>query len=407
MATEDIQPTSLKQAFQNARAATTALLSPPPGSPPRRPDSPSYQADVTQALNLWSRVQSQIHTLALFSPNESLDDLATSEIKYLATEYHLAQTWERKLQLNGKQRAIVVQTAIETYLAFLATIAGYGLLDKDAATAAGAGITSDGPILSPHLVTVLSNPHAGKLDLQEVLRASRSAAGPTSSAESTRAEKIARFKRERALETAAAAAERSTDLHDEDAVRATSILGLQLLALRAVGALDGLAMEQDLLRRFPEPPPTNTASSSSSSSSNTLSGPRERVDILTASRAPQAPLLNPAGKVLRPFTILPSSSGATSGTSSSRQAVLQRVQGTGQYLPTMTVEEYLDEEMKRGGIISGGGEASRKKEDDGKSDEEDTNRAMEAADLKTIKAREWDEFVEANPKGSGNTMNRG
>ena len=29
------------------------------------------------------------------------------------------------------------------------------------------------------------------------------------------------------------------------------------------------------------------------------------------------------------------------------------------------------------------------------------------ADAETMKAREWDEFTEANPKGSGNTLNRG
>ena len=67
--------------------------------------------------------------------------------------------------------------------------------------------------------------------------------------------------------------------------------------------------------------------------------------------------------------------------------------GTGQHLPTMSVEEYLDEEMKRGGIIQGGGPSSKK--DDSYDDEDDEDKA----DQKTYKARQWDEFVEANPKG--------
>ena len=51
-------------------------------------------------------------------------------------------------------------------------------------------------------------------------------------------------------------------------------------------------------------------------------------------------------------------------------------------------------------MIEGGGEQSglppEVDEDDfGKADEE------------TMKARDWDEFKEANPKGSGNTLNRG
>lgn len=66
----------------------------------------------------------------------------------------------------------------------------------------------------------------------------------------------------------------------------------------------------------------------------------------------------------------------------------------------MTIDEYLAEEKRRGGMIDGGGEQSGVQE---VVDEDD----MEKADLATMKAREWDEFTEANPKGSGNTLNRG
>jgi hypothetical protein len=66
----------------------------------------------------------------------------------------------------------------------------------------------------------------------------------------------------------------------------------------------------------------------------------------------------------------------------------------------MTIDEYLEEEKRRGGIIEGGGEASGIKAEP----DEDN---YEKADEETMKAREWDEFVEANPKGSGNTLNRG
>ena len=66
----------------------------------------------------------------------------------------------------------------------------------------------------------------------------------------------------------------------------------------------------------------------------------------------------------------------------------------------MSIDEYLEEEKRRGGIIDGGGEQS------GQSapiDEDD----LDKADEETTKAREWDDFKEANPKGSGNTLNRG
>jgi hypothetical protein len=66
----------------------------------------------------------------------------------------------------------------------------------------------------------------------------------------------------------------------------------------------------------------------------------------------------------------------------------------------MSIDEYLEEERRRGGIIDGGGPQSQIRP---QVDEDD----MEAADRETMKAREWDEYVEANPKGSGNTLNRG
>lgn len=66
----------------------------------------------------------------------------------------------------------------------------------------------------------------------------------------------------------------------------------------------------------------------------------------------------------------------------------------------MTIDEYLEEERRRGGMIEGGGENSLLRPEP---DEDNT----EKADEETMKARAWDEFTEANPKGSGNTLNRG
>jgi Uma2 family endonuclease len=54
-------------------------------------------------------------------------------------------------------------------------------------------------------------------------------------------------------------------------------------------------------------------------------------------------------------------------------------------------DEYSEQERARGGIIEGGGEAS------GLSPEPDEDN-LEKADAETLKAREWDEYVEANPK---------
>jgi immunoglobulin-binding protein 1 len=101
------------------------------------------------------------------------------------------------------------------------------------------------------------------------------------------------------------------------------------------------------------------------------------------------PLLSSSGKPLQPFTLL-----------DKRSELQKGVFRPGHSLPTMTMDEYLEEERRRGGIIDGGGNANAP---EAEPDEDN----LELVDAATMKAREWDEFVEANPKGAGNTLNRG
>lgn len=100
------------------------------------------------------------------------------------------------------------------------------------------------------------------------------------------------------------------------------------------------------------------------------------------------PLLSKEGKPMQPFTLL-----------DRRTQLQQGVFRSGHNLPTMTIDEYLEEEKRRGNILQGGEQSGMKEE----VDEDD----MERADEETMKARAWDEFKEANPRGSGNTLNRG
>ena len=101
------------------------------------------------------------------------------------------------------------------------------------------------------------------------------------------------------------------------------------------------------------------------------------------------PILSKAGKPLKPFTLL-----------DNRQKLRKGVFKPGHNLPTMTIDEYLEEERRRGGIVDAGGEQSGRAVE---ADEDDT----EKADQDTMRAREWDEYTESNPKGRGNTLNRG
>ena len=114
----------------------------------------------------------------------------------------------------------------------------------------------------------------------------------------------------------------------------------------------------------------------------------ERLDGPLTQARRGGPLLSRSGKPLQPFTL-----------TDKRTQLRDGVFRPSHNLPTMSMDEYLEEEKRRGGIIDGGGNNAPAPEID-----EDN---MALADAETMKAREWDEFTEANPKGSGNTLNRG
>lgn len=121
-------------------------------------------------------------------------------------------------------------------------------------------------------------------------------------------------------------------------------------------------------------------------------GYSERLDPSVSTllaNAKGGPILSRDGRPMRPFTLL-----------DTRARLQQGVFRPDHNLPTMTIDEYLEEEKRRGGIIEGGGEASMQRE---VVDEDD----LERADQDTMKARHWDDFKEDNPRGSGNTMNMG
>lgn len=108
-----------------------------------------------------------------------------------------------------------------------------------------------------------------------------------------------------------------------------------------------------------------------------------RVDTARPGWEASGPLLDPKGKVRRPFVI-----------TNQRAEMMRGVFRPGHSLPTMTVEEYLQQEMERGNFLSGGTEEPKKKEIDDNDEE--------ALNAETIKARNWDDFKDDNPKGWGN-----
>lgn len=424
-----------------------------------RPDTNEYQSCVSAAALDLLRAQRMVSNLSLFSSNESLEDIQTLDIKYLAIEYLLATVAERRQPLNKSDpeskndtisRLDTVKAAIEYYFEFLKTLNNYGLLTKDMSSSLSSASTGSAPggtmpLIPKRLADKIATGKVTLRDLQSTDAATR------------RAEKIEQFRRGKFIEQAIKAIEerRKSEqlrvnrhkLHtteptldskseeeedysdddytgvDEDTVRTLEFAKLQLMALKSLGSLETLNMELEMVSRMPSAAQLQLEQQEQLAQVNNDSRDRhnrgegsnalfdkgftERVEPkLYPKGLGQGPLLTSDGKVNRPFTIVGNLAQKVE-----RDQIMKRVQGTGQYAPTMTVEEFLDEELRRGNIISGGGPS--KEPIDGEDEEIpekehiDTIDGYKRSDEQTVKDREWDEFVEAVPKGSGNTINRG
>jgi immunoglobulin-binding protein 1 len=180
---------------------------------------------------------------------------------------------------------------------------------------------------------------------------------------------------------------------DDETTRKLYLAEISLYTHQSFQSLDMITQELDMLSQMRNAPPIpadalrDDPRRRNAAEQNAYS---ERLDaplsqLLGGGRS--GPLLSKAGKPLQPFTL------------TNRRTELQNgVFRSGHNLPTMSIDEYLEEERKRGGIIEGGNNEMPQE-----IDEDD----LDKADEETMKARAWDEFTEANPRGSGNTLNRG
>ncbi|UKZ73769.1 hypothetical protein TrVFT333_001419 [Trichoderma virens FT-333] len=351
MASSD-EPQSLRAVFEAAEDKRQEVNEAPGAT------SPKYADDLAAALKLYTQALDQIAALSLFSANEGVEDVATTSLPYLLVDFYLAELVQRTPHLAPKERLQVLARARASYERFLSAVDGYGLVTG-----------SYGKLLERYR------------DDEEAFVA---VAGDMAA---KREGKIANFKAEKALREKLETLKRNPrylEHGDEELVREVHLTSIQFAVHNTFQALDSLNRELPLLRSAPSP----TAAPKASGNDPTDTSFRLDQPLSQLRPGTGGPLLSTKGKPLQPFTLV-----------GSRADLAKGVFRPGHNLPTMSIDEYLEEERRRGGIIEGGGTEPPKHE----VDEDD----MEAVDRETYKARKWDDFTDDNRKGSGNTLNMG
>lgn len=365
------EPQSIRSLYETAEAKRRALEA----SPDTR--SSAYASDVAEALSLYAKARSQISAADLFSPNEGVEDVSTSSLPYLLLDFQAAELVQRTPFVDAPQRKLVVRKARAAYELFLSLVDGYGLVKGQ---------------YSKMLERYRDEPERFV------------AVGAGGDAAARREAKIANFKAEKELKgrlETLRANPRYLDSAgngggDEELVRQVHLAHVDFSVHTTFQALDALNREWEMLRMAPEVAPSHNGDGQQQGDDMRGRGREGNDDDDASWRLDQpmrqrngagAPLLSTKGKPLQPFTLV-----------GSRADLRKGVFRPGHNLPTMSIDEYLEEERRRGNILEGGTDPAKPEVD-----EDD----MEAVDRETYKAREWDEFKDSNPRGAGNTMNMG
>lgn len=160
-----------------------------------------------------------IDKLAMFSENETLEDLVTSEIRYISTSFFLGQLLQQKL---SGSRIENLNRASQSYREFLSICKSYAI------------------ILPLDLPTVISILDGGE----------RSAERSTGQAD-VRQQRIQRYKRDKELEASIASLAGNPRM-DEDDIRSLSLMSISLEVSKAVEEIKFIEKELSILQSQPE-----------------------------------------------------------------------------------------------------------------------------------------------------------
>ncbi|KAJ7286192.1 TAP42-like protein [Mycena rebaudengoi] len=361
----------------------------------------STQDLIRSSLADLKSLSARILGLSLFSPNEILEDISTRDLVYLLVPFALAEVQGRVRATENDERIILLTQSQKYLTEFISHLENYEIIPENERT-----LHTQDPakIRDPASRRELKiKQYQREKDLRARIETVRKRRGqtPVEGEMESDFDLIASL-----LPQGPQAEEDEEDSESEALLRETTLLLLRLCHAQAHSQLLSLSQELDLLRNAPPTPPQPPPRSEDDRRGKERAAESDMWKLDAPRGADgKGPLLDPEGKPLRPFTLLPSGS-------SDRARLAAQVFGPGHRLPTMSIDEYLQIEQERGNFISGGGPASQtalttSEQLELDSEMDGTRDGAEKEETKRLKDENWARFTDENPKGAGNTMNRG
>jgi len=277
----------------------------------------AQNADLEHLIVSYESLRKQVAQVGLFSENESIEEVPSTELKYLVIDCRLASLYERR----SVNRMADLKFSREIYVQFLSRCNSYGLLGKK---------------------------DQRSMDLLSSGKQSLSASDPGSQ----RQAKIERFQLAKQYESFIERVDESDESLNDEELRDLSIKLIKLCIVRSFESLDSIFSELELLKHMPdkieEAPQSNDQS--------------ERLDRIE--REPRS-LLSPTGRPLQPFVL-----------TKSRKQLQKEVFRPDHSLPTMSIDEYLAEEQRQGNILQQ--QAQSKEASDSEDEDSADKKTMEA-----------------------------
>ncbi|KAL6947103.1 hypothetical protein ACO0QE_001972 [Hanseniaspora vineae] len=369
-----------------------------------RQDAKEFQDTLSSLFQqLLTLKQKVFNDFAYFSDNESLDDIASKSLKFLSIDYYMAYLMSKKqavlssnnnassfmLSNKNKLKIEFLNKSVQLYMQFLVTLNDYEILDKNMSKKLNGFASVFKPTLDEITNKNVPNNQAFQRNMKiESFKAQKELDGKL------------KFLENKILESTGKNGTNKDDTEveddfddavDDELIRELYLAKLTQLSYRAFTEIEGNLYEIEMLSNFTSidsiadhQAEMEKQSEEKQKREQDPTRYTERLEVLNQ------PLLSKTGKVLRNFTLL-----------NDKQKQQKKVFGFGQYGPTMSVEEFLEQEFASGNVLQGG------EQDPSLIDDKVNEDSEEWADKETYKAREWDDFTETHTKGSGNTMNRG